>query len=258
MFQMSQHTESMSVSDTTSPNNNDMALEINSYVLCQSWGGLIHIMHIILVNIILYYTVLYPNFWHLQHAYQIVPYRGLIQYKSTIEEMDDACKTTITTSGFTHIATVHWTDWAEQTSPLNPLFRYTLLSKLQWKCHWIHTSFPIWLHSLPPRMIHTPLKTPTTFTQHVIPSITPCNNSFSAQICSFNWQTETDTWGTLFRKPACSRHNVVHHSTGRANLLSFAYNLSHATFSITNSSHIWTAISHSFSNESPRNFVHSL
>ena len=42
--------------------------------------------------------------------------------------------------------------------------------------------------------------------------------SSSAQICSFNWQTETDIWGTLFRKPACSRHNIVHHLTGRAML----------------------------------------
>ena len=131
--------------------------------------------------------------------------------------MDDARKTTFTMSGFTHNATAHRTDWAEQTSPPNPSFRNTLLSKLQRKCHRIHTSFPIRLRSLPPQMIHTPSKTPTTFTQHVIPSITPCSNSSSAQIRSFDWQTETDIWGTLFRKPARSRHNVVHHSPGRAN-----------------------------------------
>ena len=62
MFQMPQYTESMSISDTTSLNDNDMALEINSYVLCQSWGGLIHIIHIIhiiLVNIMLYYTQIF-------------------------------------------------------------------------------------------------------------------------------------------------------------------------------------------------------
>ena len=62
MFQMPQYTESMSISDTTSLNDNDMALEINSYVLCQSWGGsihIIHIIHIILVNIMLYYTQIF-------------------------------------------------------------------------------------------------------------------------------------------------------------------------------------------------------
>ena len=47
--------------------------------------------------------------------------------------------------------------------------------------------------------------------------------SSSAQICSFNWQTETDIWGTLFRKPACSRHNIVHHLTGRANSIQWWY-----------------------------------
>ena len=71
------------------------------------------------------------------------------------------------------------------------------LSKLQWKCHRIHTPFPIWLCLLPPWMIHTPSKTPMTFAQHVIPSITPCSNSSSAQIHSFDWQTETDIWGTV-------------------------------------------------------------
>ena len=131
--------------------------------------------------------------------------------------MDDTHETTFMMSGFTHNATAHWTDWAEQTLPLNPLFRNTLLSKLQQKCHQIHTSFPIRLCLLPLQTIHTLLKTLMTFTQHVIPSITPCSNSSFAQIHSFDWQTETDIWGTLFRKPACSRHNVAYHLPRRAN-----------------------------------------
>ena len=60
----------------------------------------------------------------------LLPY-GWNWQVSIIEEMDDACKTTFTTSGFTHNATVHWTDWAEQTSPLNPLFRNTVQAAMK-------------------------------------------------------------------------------------------------------------------------------
>ena len=60
----------------------------------------------------------------------LLPY-GWNWQVGTFKEMDDACKTTLTMSGITHNATVHWTDWAEQTSLLNLLFRNTLLSKLQ-------------------------------------------------------------------------------------------------------------------------------